>query len=334
MRKLYVKIFVASLPLLIIVAVYFINDPFQVLRKKERFFPVDGVQYVSVNKDYASTEMFLMNYPQYHYDSYIFGSSRSMYYHVAEWQRHIHSDRIFHFDAYGESLYGIERKFQLLKRMKVPVKNALLILSADDGLDMVEDNEFTARKHPAITGQSAFIFQIKCFSDYMDPGFLKQYFRLLLTGTVQVRPFDNTLNILPTHYEAKWNEVTFPLVDEDIARNRDSFYSARSHFFYDRDTAETWEPQHIFEKQKRLFQNIHDILKENNTAYKVVISPLYCQRRMHKEDLAYLQQLFGAAHVYDFSGRNKFTASKYNYYEDSHYKPFIATAIMDSIYQN
>ncbi len=80
--RLFLKLLLASFPVLAILAVYFVKDPFKVLYHYDSYFPQDGISYVVLNKDYVSTETFVNNYPTHHYDSYIFGNSRSMYYYV------------------------------------------------------------------------------------------------------------------------------------------------------------------------------------------------------------------------------------------------------------
>ena len=63
-----------------------------------------------------------------------------------------------------------------------------------------------------------------------------------------------------------------------------------------------------------------------------MISPLYDQVKFNPEDLSVLQEVFGHNQVFDFSGVNEFTTSKYNYYETSHYRPHVANEIMKKVY--
>ena len=54
--------------------------------------------------------------------------------------------------------------------------------------------------------------------------------------------------------------------------------------------------------------------------------------KINPADKAYLDSLFGANHVFDYSGINDITQSKFNYYERSHYLPRIATRIIREVY--
>ena len=57
-------------PVLLLAAVYFVTDPYKTLR------PFSLTNFDSTNRDYLSSELFLLNADEQRYDSYIFGSSR------------------------------------------------------------------------------------------------------------------------------------------------------------------------------------------------------------------------------------------------------------------
>ena len=335
MQRLFIKLFLATAPVLFVLAIYFYNDPFKVLYHYDSYFPTDGVQYVVLNKDHVSTQTFVNNYPKYHYDSYIFGNSRSMYYYVAEWKKHIHSDWCFHFDASGESLYGIERKFRFLHDRGVPIKNALIVFDAQAcSITKNVGEAHILKKDPLLSGQSKFDFEADCLKAFFDVHFLSAYLRFLFTHKVSSETADKLLlNTVDSHYDVATNEESFPKYEELIARNRDSFYVPRMHLFYKRDTIQKYSEPVIKDEQKQLFYNIKKILDEDKTRYRFVISPLYDQVKFAPADLAFLGSVFGKENVYDFSGINNITQSMYNYYENSHYRPFIANMIMDSIYK-
>ena len=53
---------------------------------------------------------------------------------------------------------------------------------------------------------------------------------------------------------------------------------------------------------------------------------------LYPEDEKALRAIFGDDCVFNFSGINKWTTDYHNYYEVSHYRPHVASEIMDSIY--
>ena len=82
-----------------------------------------------------------------------------------------------------------------------------------------------------------------------------------------------------------------------------------------------------------LLENIHSIFKKHNSDVRIVISPLYNQKKLNEKDLAYLKNLFGTERVFDFSGINKITNDYNNYYEASHYRPHVSRELMEIIYK-
>ena len=243
MKKILLKILLATFPILILLGIYFYNDPFKTLYHYDSYFSKDGLQVVVLNKDFVSTETFINNYPKYHYDSYIFGSSRSMYYSIAEWEKHINSTRCFHFDASGESLYGIERKINMLHERHVPIKNALIIFDEQAcAISKDQPDALIYRKHPLLAGISRFDYEIDYLKSFFDISFLNSYLHYLVTH----KGIDKlSLNDVPHHYEVATNEVSFPKIEHMIDSKTDSFYASKEKVFYIRDTVQKYAPQTI-----------------------------------------------------------------------------------------
>ena len=65
---------------------------------------------------------------------------------------------------------------------------------------------------------------------------------------------------------------------------------------------------------------------------KIIISPVYDQIPIEEEQIELLEQIFGEENIYNFSEKNKFTESIYNFYEASDCRPHVANKIMDIIY--
>ena len=80
-------------------------DPFKIIKTYDNY---SNNLKVIPNRDFISTEVYLKNRKIYHYNSFIFGSSRTMAYKTNDWRKYIDStSRPFLFDASGESLFGI-----------------------------------------------------------------------------------------------------------------------------------------------------------------------------------------------------------------------------------
>jgi len=335
MKKVFfLKLFVFFSAPLLVVVLYFVNDPFKVLYHYNSYYTSGIPQKVMINTDMAATQNWENHYNLAQYDSYIFGSSRAMQYHVDSWCKYINSTKCYHFDAVQESLFGIEKKLEFLKKKHAVVKNAIFILD----YEILEcDTDRTAHismKDPDLTGGSRLNFQMKFFNAYLDKAFLWNYLSLLLRGRV-LDEKNNTLLLVndARHYDSITNENVVTAIDAQIARNPDSFYQLKKDIFYTRPVGPNVGPVVIGEKHMDLLRKMKEILSSGNTNYKIVISPLYDQIQLNPHDLNALQQIFGQSVVFDFSGKNSITENKYNYYESSHYRPFVADSILATIYR-
>jgi hypothetical protein len=331
MRTAFIKLFVISTPFLFLIFIYIIKDPFKVLYKYNIYVSTKPEASVLLNKDIISTETFLSNYKKYNYDSYIFGNSRSMFYTINEWEKHIHASQCFHFDAHSETLFGVEKKVELIHNKNCNIKNALFVW--DVSLLQVTTNSegHLYMKDPNLSGENAIAFQLDNFKDYIDLDFIKEYIPFVFFK--KIYPDTRVFLANATEYNPVTNEISWSN-EQKIEKNKDEYYNARMNIFYRRDSIQQYSPQVIQKDQKDLLLKIKKILDHDQTNYRIVISPLYDQKKLDTTDLEYLYNLFGKENVYDFSGINDITKSIYNYYEASHYRSTVASRIIDSIYSN
>lgn len=339
MKKDYFKIvyksFLLVLPLLVLLVYYFIADPFKVVHHYDRYYESGKAPIVILNKDYVTTETFLNNYRQYHYDSYIFGSSRSMFFRVHDWQQYIHSDKCYHFDAWKESLYGMYLKLKLLDQQHADIKNVLVVL--DTSVLEVTDNSYRDAnlymKHPLLSGSGTLSFQYQFIKPFFDLRFLTAYAGYRITG--EVKPYMRNMDVFdekPMLYNDTTNEIQWYYTDSVLAANTDSYYREHSDMFIERDKVLRVSKVVIHEKQKLMLQEMHDILVRHGSSYKIIITPHYMQHKLNTEDLAYLEQLFGKENVFDFSGKNVITEDKHNYYDMGHFRPEVARYLLSVVY--
>lgn len=335
-RSFIIKLFLFSLPFLVLVGLYFYMDPFKVFKHYDRYYESGKPSYVSLNKDVVSTENWINHCPEFRYDSYIFGNSRSIYFQVDTWRNYIHRDasKCYHFDASGESIYGIAKKISFLDNRNVHIANALLVIDFALLHQYKNSDGHLFEKDPKVSGQNPFAFQVDCLKDFFDFQFLSAYFDFKLSGRVkEYMKRDFILDDRPFTYDYVTNEMRQDFFEEMIKKNPQDYYGPRKAVFYDRDTATQKIAEAMIEKpQETLLNTIAAVFKKDRTCYRVVISPLYDQQKLNPADLLFLQQLFGKENVFDFSGINAFTNNVQNYYETSHYRPHVADAIMKDIY--
>jgi len=325
MKRFFYKLFITASPIIIIFGlistVYFCLDPFRVLYSYENYYEH---AIAGLNRDYVSSEMFLKNYSKYHYDSFIFGSSRAgVGYSHATWKKYLPKNaNNFAFDASSESIYGIYTKLKYIDDHQIPIKNALIIICRDHTFNRDADHKglLLFMKHPTIIGESKLEFQKTCFSRYWHIHFLHCFFDYILTK--KYKPYMG--NYIPKEENTTYNPISneWKLIERTIS----------PHTFYERPASErVYSIRQINEKQQFMLKEIRRILEKNHTNYKVVISPLYEQTKFNPADLSVLQACFGE-NLYDFSGKNSFTDNTDNFFETSHYRPCGRDSILRIIY--
>ncbi len=326
---------VLVIPFLLILITYLYFDPFQVVYNYPSYYTSGEPRYVTLNEDYVSMETFLNNYPAYKYDSFIFGNSRSRFYEMDDWSKYIGSDKCFHFDASAESLYGIYRKIDFLNERHIEIKNALVILDYSTLRETNNSNGHLFIKHPLLSGQNRFDFQLEFFKTYCSFSFFPEYLDFKISG--HIKEYMKTSHLLddtPTEYNLKYNEMNWQVFENMIKENPDKYYNEeKMKRFYRRDSVQNFSPQVIKKTQLSMLNSIRKIFNEQHTDYKIIINPLYDQLKLNINDVEALDNIFGAENVFDFSGINSITSDYHNYYEESHYRPEIGSEIMNLIYR-
>lgn len=331
-RRLLIKLAWVIAPAIPLIGLYVALDPFKVLRTYDSYYKSGEAGYVTLNNDFVATETFRNHYAKNHYDSFIFGNSRSRFYQVADWRTHIGSDRCFHFDASNESLFGIHGKFRYLDRHGVKIDNALIVLDSVSLSTITNSEGHLFIKHPEISRESPLTFHLTCFTAFLNLKFLTANLYFAVTGKTPESLAGESINTVPIDYDVNSNEYRLNYFETMIGANPAVYYQPREKLFYSRIKPVPAYPPVVHAGQKLLLLDIRDVLKRNGARYKIVISPLYDQKKIDPSDLNFLNSIFGAENVWDFSGINKFTENYMNYYELSHYRPHVARELMNIIY--
>ena len=85
---------------------------------------------------------------------------------------------------------------------------------------------------------------------------------------------------VPVKYFSRTNEILFYDWDEKIERNQ--FYTPE-HIrkeFYKRDSVQHFYESSIGDKQKKMLTNIGSIFSKQNTHCRIIINPLYNQKKL------------------------------------------------------
>lgn len=334
-KKFITRLLLFSIPFIVVIALYMYYDPFKVVKSYDSYYVSGRPNYISLNKDHVSTENWINHYPEFHYDSYILGNSRSMFYQVDTWRQYIGASRskCYHFDASGESIYGIAKKIGFLRQQGADIKNCLIIMDFEALNQAKNSAGHLFLKDPHLSGGSSFEFQMESIKAFFDFKFLSAYLDFKLSGKVKdYMKQDFLLDDKPMDYDYITNEVQLGYFENMIKNDPEEYYGPRKDAFPHRDATQHFAPQVIKAPQIALLRSMKEIFDEKKTNYKIVLSPLYNQSKTDSGDLRVLKEIFGAGNVFDFSGINEITADYHHYYEWSHYRPQIAGEIMKIVY--
>lgn len=330
--RLFSRIFLLGAPLMICVGAVLVGDPFKVIYP-HTFGDYYNDQPYELNRDFVSTELLLSRYRQSPPDAFVFGSSRSFPYHCDSWRQHIPQARCFHYPAASENLYGIYSKIKLIDRLNLRVAHALLIMDYH-AFDVESRKDHLHILHPQETGEGWLNYQTTflkaCFSKF----FILKYIDLKLTGRVHSYTRD-IFQIEPgiVRIDPDSNDYFFEAEERQLTADEEQFYQKRALLFPSKETLGEREAEAVIgEAQLRYLTEIKAIFDKDRSDYKIIISPLYDQVSLNRADLARLENIFGKARVFNYSGKNDITVNMRNFYDPDHYRPFIADAILRDAY--
>ncbi len=324
------KILIVLAPLIVAAALYLVFDPFEVVRRHDRHY---GDPRVIYNWDYNQTEVLRENYPRRHFDSYIFGSSRSKAFLPDDWREHLGTGRVFHYAAMSETLFGIERKLAFLDRHGMDLHNCLLVMDRELLAQAGNSTGHLFIKHPEVSGGSGAEFHLTFFQAFINPPYLLGYLAGKM-GLSAGRLTPVTMFYAPNGsiYDPIQGDLSLLVAERNIGRDPEGFYAHQRATFYPRSATGVVSPPVIDAARLELLRSMARIFAAHGTRVRVVLSPLYDQVAMNPADVAVLRRLFGNDNVFDYSGRNRLTAEIRNYYEPSHFRTHVARAILDDIY--
>ena len=326
MKKFIINILlIIGIPFVIIFALYWITDPFKINN------PFSLENFSTVNREYISIELFLLQNPKYNYNSFIFGSSRASGINTYTWKYLLENntnqkDTVsqYLFQAWSETLTGINQKIEFLDRNNIPINNALVLVDIDIiGTTFHNDQEPQETlkiKHYALSGQSKMLYQKAFIKAYMgSPSQIAVSIKQLIKPKPMYE-FDTVSNEWTV--DNIYNFMQVPTRDSTL--NKDDFG--------DRPAEEQFSEQKITTEYFNMLKNIKNIFDKHQTNYKIIVTPTYNQIHINKEDLKILEHLFGADNVFNFSGKNYITEDKYNFMDINHFDVIVGWWLLHEIY--
>lgn len=315
----------------ILIATLIALDFFKVFRS---YNDVYTDNFVGLNRGVVTYNLYEANKNKEKYNAFILGNSRAQAFKCKDWAKYLENDASpFHFDANSEGVYGIATKLEYLNNTGADIEYALLIIDRLllEKTENSESHMFIG--HPNVTKESAFSYYASFLRAALNPQFILAYFDYKLFK--QYRPYMSNM-IATSKYPYQMDSITGDLYygqDQEIQEDSIGYYNAKiaKGIFYKRPIGEMPPLKFSLEEEKQL-ESIKNIFQKHKTKFKIVISPKYDQIAIDENQLAHLIRLFGKQHVYNFSGKNKWTEPLGNFYENRHFRPHVAKSLLFEIY--
>ena len=331
MKRYLIRILLfLGLPILVLLAVYYITDPFKTLR------PFSLQYFDDTNRDYLSTELFLRNDSVYHYNSFIFGSSRCCGFNTYHWKHYLPEEsRQFMFQAWGETLTGIEEKIDYIDNNGNEINNAFVLFDIPGTFAKDQLPKSVVKiKHYKFSGQSKMAYQSNLFYQF------SQKPSKWVSSVIQYRnpimvefPVDSISNDWgpKSKFVDIYRQPQKDSLSNCTAKSKAVFLKQIEHKTDD-DLHES-EPL-ITEEFYAQLMHIKNVFDKHQTDYRIVVSPAYCYTHpsINPKDLAILQDIFGKDKVFNYSGKNDLTTDCYNFSDPNHFGSSVGWQIIEDIY--
>lgn len=318
-----------GIPFGVLLGLYLWSDPFKCLHQ----FDVNDAD--NTNREYLSTELFLRNEKSQHYNSFIFSSSRGCGMNTYRWKTYLSPEaRPFVFQAWSETLSGIDMKMSYLDDHQVPLDNVLIMLDIPGSFKKEQlSHEALTLKHFVFTGKSRTSYNaIQYFNFIQKPSLWVSSVRKKVKGSKTACHSDTITNDWN-----KNNKNTFTGIPEQDSL-RDCSEISRQTFFekvaHRKNEGVVVSEPLITESFEEQLHHIKTILDGNKSDYYVILSPAYCYTNpaVNPADLEKLKEVFGANRVYDFTGMNEMTDDYNNFTDPNHFGQRVGRMILETIY--
>ena len=323
------KLLLLILPLIPIVVVYFMFDPYRVLHPYKRF----DDSPMLLNEAHVGWQNYLQNRDSIAYNSFILGNSCTMAFLTGEWEKYLDkNDHAVRFYDNGESLGGVRQKLQLLDSVGAPLKNILIVLdkkSLDKNAPLSGNNHLFSAE---AAGISQLGFQLRFLQEFLYPDRMIPYIDYLIRH--KYAPYMKGVINPGDPVRAPYTNNFINPREKEIAQDGEIYWSRHEKEFKKRTNAGMEELPVIFASQIQVLRSIKKICDKHHTNLKFVIGPDYYQKKASREDIKILKAILGDSTVWDFTGINEYTADIHHYYEPGHYRPLLGARLLKAIYQD
>ena len=329
LKKISILLFV---PLLLLLVVYLVTDPYKTLK------PFSLTYFDTTNRDYLSSELFVKNYPEHPYNSYVFGSSRGCGINTYQWLTYLpEGSSQFLFQAWGETITGIDQKVTYIEEHHYPLDNVLMLVDIPKTFSRPQLPHIAmAIKDPRFSHQSEWAFQATLYYDFIQkPSEWKKAVRNKVKGIRPAVTFDPISN--DWEKENKDLDLSSPPKKECLRNMSRKAKSVFKRDYVDNPYVSLPESVPVIDDSMlEIMNHIKGVFDRNGTNYKIVVTPGYGYQypEITDQDLQSLQTVFGEENVFDFSRRREITLDYENFADPNHFGLNVGWQILEEVYQS
>lgn len=318
-----------GVPILIILCLFLCTDPFRTLHE----FDINDVD--ATNREYLSTELFLRNYTNYSYDSFVFASSRGGGINTYTWKTYIGEDtQPYLFQSWSETLTGVQLKINYLHENKIPIRNALLLIDIPGTFSKKQlPYESLSLKHYKFTDMPKWVYNcVHLFNFIQSPTLWIQSVK----KTLRHQQYCFSSDTITNDYKVE-NYLYFATIPPQDSLKYCSDMTRQT--FLAKITNKSVEDAQmssplINAKFKEQLRDIKSIFDLNCTDYHILITPRFCytSEYINCQDLEILYDIFGSNRVHDYSAPNELNMDYNNFSDPAHFDLHTGFIILKEIY--
>lgn len=327
--RLYLKCLILSIPVLVLGIVYFIKDPFMVLRDYDDYDRPEICQ--------SEGTISWIKYKKYRdslrYDSFIMGSSCTKAFNTRDWNRYIHA-RPFRMFCNSEGMGDLYKKLEALDRQPgQSIKNLLIVCERGFFVKSDIQNGVMHVMPPEVSGMSEVAFQSTFLQGFFNPTFLWNYLKYQITHKYD-KGMNGVINIAG-HIHTRYTNDAVLSDEEKIAEMGENYWQmdGRKGMAAEKDKR-TESPRVIFKSQIVTLNKIKAVCERHRTNVKIVIGPVLEGRLIHPADVAVLRELFGSENVLNASdAEHRHLIDYHNFYDKEHYRIQVGRELLEELYR-
>lgn len=337
MKRYLTRILIFLSPFLFLFLVFVVFDPFGMIHKELPQF----VMGESANDDFNTLNKFDTNNPEYKYNAFVFGNSKTLAILSTDWSKYIGKQRFFKFGSPGESLLNIRKKLEYAISKGNKIDYAIILL--DGKVLSNTDNEspmFSGPvylKGPKSSYNNELQYVSKGFYYFLYDAYFLNFFKKAFTKSKQ---------------NSSVKEPDWDIINQTMTKDEYLFLQGNNEFYrWDTEKAilkdslswvEGFNPATIEESYTKVvldrrdiehLKQIKNLFDKQKTNFKIVFGPEYQCTKMGADILTEFNKIFASENVYDFTQDSEYCDNPILYYEPNHYRPVVGSYMLEEIYK-